>query len=202
MKIDIRADFKKAQRALGKLSNQVPFATSLAMNNTAVDIQTVEKVKIVSDLDEPTPQVIKSIRVQRSNKRNLNAAVFVLPAISEFLRFNIVGGVRAPRGQTEAVPVQIRLNKYGNIPGRRQNKIAKLLAKPDTFSGVVRGVPGIYQRGRGRMRNKTVKLLLAYESRTTYRPRFPFYRYAQQTLNRVWRRQFNVAISRALRSAR
>lgn len=202
MQISITSDFKKAQKALGRMSKQVPFAASLAMNKTAESIQSVEKRKIQSDLDRPTPAVVKSIRVQRSSKRYLNAAVFVLPAISNFLHYQVEGGTRAPRGRTEAVPVKIRLNKYGNIPARRQNKIAKLLARPDTFSGTVRGVPGIYQRGRGRMRNKKVKLLLAYENRISYRPRFPFYRYAQTTLNRVWRRQFNNAIARALRSAR
>lgn len=200
MQINVKADLRKAERFLLVMEKrQIPFATSLALNRTAEAIQRLEKRKIVQDLDRPTPQVVKSIRVQRSHKRRLTAAVFILPAISRFLRYQIHGGTRPPRGHTEAVPVKLGLNKYGNIAGRRQGKLKKLLAKPDTFSGTINGVSGIWQRGRGRMRNKRVKLLVAYETVTRYRPRFPFYRYAEDAARRAWPRQFVRAFRRAIR---
>lgn len=202
MKINIKGDVKKAQRFLIGQQKQIPFATSVAINKTAQSIQRVEKRKIRADLDRPTPQVVNSIRIKRSSKRDLTGAVFVLPAIARFLRWQIEGGFRAPRGFAEAVPVEQRLNKYGNIAGRRQGKIGKILAKPDVFSATINGVAGIWQRGRGRQRNKKVKLLIAYENRVRYIPRFPFYRYAEAMANRVWRKHFRSAISRALRSAR
>jgi hypothetical protein len=201
--VNIKVDLKKATRFLTQLQRkQIPFAASLAMNRTAQAIQKVEKSKIKTDLDNPTPQTVKSIRVKRSTKRDLTAAVFILPAISKFLKFQIEGGTRSPRGRTEAVPVGIRLNKFGNIIGRRQGKLKKTLARVDTFSATINGVAGIWQRGRGRRRNKEVKLLVAYENRVTYKPRFPFFRYAQRTLNRIWRAQFNQAMRQAMRGAR
>lgn len=196
----IKADIKKATRALDKMGRrQVPFATSVAINKTAVSIQRRAQSKITKDLDRPSPQVIKSIRVKRSTKRDLTGIVFILPAISRFLRYQIEGGTRPPRGKVEAVPVNIRLNKYGNIIGRRQGKLRKLLSQPDIFSGTINGVAGIWQRGKGGLKNKTVKLLAAYESSTQYDKRFPFYRYADDTAQRVWRRNFRIALARALR---
>ena len=198
--LNIKSDIKKATRFLTKMQKkQIPFATSLALNASAVSIQKVEKQKIVRDLDNPTPATVKSIRVSRSTKRNLNASVFVLPWAAKYLRYQIEGGTRAPRGRTEAVPVAIRLNKYGNIIGRRQGKLKKLIGRGDTFSATINGVSGIWQRARGKRRNKDIKLLVAYEQRVTYRARFPFYQYASNTLNRVWRGQFNRAMRRALK---
>ncbi len=200
MKINIKGDMKNARRVLGRLERQVPFATSVAMNRSAAKIQRFEKTMIRRDLDNPTPQVVKSIRVKRASKRDLEAAVFIIPAIAEFLRFQIDGGTRAPRGQVEAVPVNARLNRYGNIPGRRQGKIAKLIARPDTFVGEINGVAGVWRRKRPR--SAGLELLLAFERSVRYRPKFPFFRYAEVTLERVWVREFNRAIVFATKTAR
>ena len=198
--VNIKGDIKKATRFLTKVQKrQIPFATSLAINGTAKIVQANSKATMQKDLDNPTPATVKSVRVQYSSKRNLRAAVFIIPAVDKFLRYQIHGGTRSPRGRTEAVPVSIRLNKYGNIIGRKAGKLKKLLGRDDTFSGTIKGVAGIWQRGRGKMRNKTVKLLVAYESRTRYRPRWDFYKYALQAANRAWRKQFNIAMRRALR---
>ena len=198
MNINIKGDMKSAGRFLDKLQRrQIPFGTSLALNASAVKIQKLEKRMIQNDLDNPTPQVVKSIRVARSSKRNLEASVFIIAPIARFLQWQIEGGTRPARGRSEAVPVGTRLNKYGNIIGRRQGKIAKLLARPDTFSGTIRGVAGVWQRGKGRSRS--IKLLVAYYPRVQYRARFPFYRYASKALNRIWVREFRRGLARAMR---
>jgi hypothetical protein len=202
IKIDIKGDMKRASRFLGHQKKQIPFAASVAINRSAVKIQKLEKRKIVRDLDNPTPQTIKSIRVKRSSKRDLEAAVFILPAIARFLRYQIDGGTRPPRGRVEAVPVNARLNRYGNIPGRRQGKIAKLIQRPDTFIGTIRGITGVWQRGRGKSANKTVTLLIAFYRKTTYQKRFRFFKYAEDALSRIWAREFRRAVDSALRSAR
>ena len=198
--VNIKGDIKKATRFLTKVQKrQIPFATSLALNGTAALVQVDAKRTMQRDLDNPTPATVKAVRVQRSTKRQLKAAVFILPMVSKFLRWQIHGGTRSARGRTEAVPVSIRLNKYGNIIGRRQGKLKKLVGRDDTFSGTIKGVSGIWQRGRGKRRNKEVKLLVAYEPRVNYRARWPFYKYAVATVNKRWRGQFNLAMRRALR---
>ncbi len=201
MEFNITTDLKKASRALGALKNQVPYAASVAMNNTAVDILKAEQSAMRRELDAPRNSTVKGVRVERSHKRRLTASVFIIKHIDKFLRYQIKGGTRPARGRAEAVPVNIRLNRYGNIPGRRQGKIAKLLNRPDTFSGSVKGVAGVWQRGKGRMRG-SLKLLIAYEDMVAYKPRFHFYHHAERTARKVWARNFNKSISHAIGTAR
>lgn len=201
MQLKIQSDIDKAIKALGVMKKQVPFAASVAMNQTVVDIEKVEKGAMRRELDNPRPSTVKAVRISRSNKRSLKASVFILPAVDRFMRYQVVGGTRPPRGETEAVPFNIKLNKYGNIAGRRQGKISKLLARPDTFSGTIKGVAGIWQRGKGRNRS-AVTLLAAYENSTTYQPVFDFYRHASRTASARWPRNFNRAIRSAIRTAR
>jgi hypothetical protein len=201
MKINIKADMKAAQKVLGALKKQVAFAASVAINKTATDIQKVERSAIRRELENPTPSVVKSIRVNRSNKRNLTASVYVLPVINNFLRYQIVGGTRPPRGKAEAVPVNIKLNKYGNVPGRRQGKLRKLLARPDTFNATIKGVAGIYQRGKGK-NNRSITLLAGYEPSVRYSKRFYFYTHAGRTVAARWSRNFRQSIRAAIRTAR
>jgi hypothetical protein len=198
--IVIKDDIKAATQFLTKMQRQqIPFATTLALNATAMGIQKIEKSKIARDLDRPTKQVVNSIRVRRSTKRNLNASVFLLPWAHRFLKYQIHGGARGPRGIVEAVPVSMRLNKYGNIAGRRQGRLGKLINQADKFSATINGVAGIWQRGRGKQRNKKLKLLIAYERTINYSAKFPFYQYAARTVARTWRAQFRRALGGALR---
>lgn len=201
MQISMKSDIDKAIKQLGALGKQVPFAASVAINQTVKDIQKVEQAAIKRELDKPTPSTVKGIRVSRSSKRKLVGTVFIIPHIDKFLKYQIEGGTRPPRSKAEAVPVSIRLNKYGNIPGRRQGKLAKLLTRPDTFSATIRGVAGIWQRGKGRNRNR-VTLLVAYEKETKYSPAFKFYEHAERTTAKRWHRNFNKALSAAIRTAR
>lgn len=201
MQISIKADVDQAVKYLGRLQRQVPFAASVAMNKTAVEIQKVEQDAMRRELDEPRPSTVKGVRVKRSNKRNLVAAVFVIPAIDAFLRYQVHGGVRPPRSVTEAVPFNIPLNRYGNIPGRRTGKLQKLLNRQDTFTARINGVAGIWQRGKGR-NSRGVTLLVAFENRTRYRPRFRFYEHAVRTTRLRWHRNFRRALRQAIRTAR
>lgn len=202
LQFSVQSDIDKTIKQVGRFyAKQVPFATSVALNETATEVRAKEQRAIVQDLDNPTPQTVKGIRMFRSSKRKLTAGVFIIPHIDKFMRYQIHGGTRPPRSKTEAVPVQVRLNKYGNIPGRRQGKLGKLINRPDTFSGTIKGVAGIWQRGKGRNRHR-VTLLVAYEPRTRYKKRFDFYGHAQTTASKRWPRNFDRALKHAIRTAR
>ena len=198
MQLSIKADIRAAERALGTLAKQVPFAASVAINKTARDVRKVEQAAAKRELDEPRTSTIKGIRYQGSNKRHLVAAVFVVSHIDKFLRYQIHDGTLSPRTSAEALPVNVPLNEYCNIEGRRHGKLRKLEARQDTFRAVIGGLHGLWQRTKKR----GLKLLVAYEQRVSYRPRFRFYQHAERTVNRRWRHNFDAAIRQAIRTAR
>ena len=93
------------------------------------------------------------------------------------------------------VPAGVALNQYGNM-GR--NKIQQLLARRDTFSGVIHGVAGIWQRTK----KGPPKLLVRYQGKANYRPRLPFYQIARRTISETLGRNMGSAIDYAMRTAK
>ena len=73
------------------------------------------------------------------------------------------------------------------------------------------GVAGIWQRprrgrcsrgGSGTIGPSDLKLLVAYESRTHYQPRFDFYGIARRSVPKIVGREMDRAITKALQSAK
>lgn len=168
MQISIESELKRFEKDLTEIEKkQIPFATSVALNNTAVEAQKEAQRQMGKRLDRPTPFTKKGVRVKRSSKRNLQASVFIQDIQAEYLKYAIDGGTRKPKGRAIPVPQQIRLNKYGNMP---RNKIRSLLAREDVFVINNDESAGIYQR----MKNGTFKLLASFHSEAKYKKRYPF----------------------------
>jgi len=200
IQFNVKSDFSKAIKQLDAFAKQVPFAASVALNKTAKDIQKVEKAAIKRELNNPTASTVKGIRVQYSSKRKLTASVFIVSHVNKFLIYQIEGGKRTPTNKSEAVPFKnLKLNKYGNIAGRHRGKIAKLIARKDTFVGKVKGVDGVWKRSK---RGGGLKLLIAFEKSVQYSKRFKFYQHATRTASKRWGINFSRAISQAIRTAR
>lgn len=199
MEIDIKGDMRAARRNLKNTQRrQIPFATMTAINQTLFDIRAYEMSKMRIDLHEPTDQVVKSVRVEKANKRTLTGRVYFADWAEGFMRLQIEGGTRRPRGKVEALPRDIKLNVRGNIPGRRTGKIGKLLRRADTFEGRRGNIVGIWQRTR-----RGLKLLLEYQNRDLrYAAIYPFYRYADIEARRRWPRNFQRALQFALTTMR
>jgi hypothetical protein len=194
----------------------MPFAAALGLTMTAKKVAKVEQRMMVRQLDRPTPFTIKCVRWQGANKADfktgrLHSRVYLMPTQAEYLRFQIEGGTRTPKGTAIAVPTSnVKLNRYGNLAGG-QGRIKRLLAKKNTFQGTINGVAGIWQRpkrgkrssgGSGTMGQSGLKLLVAYESSTQYQPRFDFYGIAQRSVRTNIGKEMDKAIGRALRSAK
>ena len=94
------------------------------------------------------------------------------------------------------VPVNQRRNKYGNMP---RGALKRALAKPEVFSGKVKGVGGIWQRPKATARGarRGLKLLAAYQSSARYRPRLSFVPRAELKA----RKEIGPAIARRLAQA-
>ena len=173
---------------------QLPFATAKALTDTAKDVQRTVTREIDAVFDRPIPFTRKAIGITYANKRTLTSKVFIKDIQAAYLDLEIIGGTRTPKGRALVLPVDQPTNQYGNLP---RGKVKALLARADTFSGRVRGIPGIWQRTR-----KGLKLLIAYRPRASYRKRFPFYEIAARQVQLSLPRNFQAALAQAVRSAR
>jgi len=192
MNINVKSDIDKLKKKLTNIQHkQIPFAASQAINDTAVDAQKALKVQAPKKLDRPTRSTINSFRVKRSTKRNLTGEVFILPWAWAYLKYQIEGGTRRASGQGTGVPVNARLNKFGNIPARKKG----LVKKKSQFIATIRGIAGVWERtGRG---GKTLKLVTAFEKSVQYSKRFAF----KKIVGGVVKNKFNKHMNRRLQSA-
>lgn len=202
--IEMRVDTREIERRLNRLAGtQLPFAVALGINDTATIVKADEQAQLERDLDRPTPFTKKGMFIARANKRRLSGVVGFKRIQSEYLGVQARGGKRRPKKRAVVVPVGQRRNKYGNMP---RGALKRALAKPNVFSGKVKGTAGIWQRpdrGRrydgtyGTKRRNGLKLLAIYQDRVSYRARFDFYDRARTTAGR----EIGPAIARNLRRA-
>ncbi len=190
------ADMRKLTKKLSDLEKkQIPFASSLALNKLAVLGQRAAVRGLSIHLHEPTPFTKRGIRVGRSNKRNLVALVYVHDKQAEYLRYQVYGGTRKPRGRAALIPVNEKLNKYGNIPA---NRLRKRLFSKDVFVRSNRPDAGIYQR----LSNGKLKLLISFKSQASYQSRYPFKNIVVTEVQRYVESAFRAAMQQAIATAK
>lgn len=217
MKLTISIDTRPLARALGDLgTRQIPFATASALTAAAKQAQQDVTAALPSIFDQPTPFTLRAIGTTSASKRDLTATVFVKDKQAQYLALEETGGTRLPANIAVVVPADIKLNRYGNMA---KGAIKRLLQRPDTFSGTVHGIPGIWQRPpRGTRRGggqgtkgalnsvqgfrTGLTLLVRYQSSTSYRPRFGFARRVQASVTASLPRLFAAALAKALATAR
>jgi len=193
--INLRSNLKQLTKNMDDIAQkQIPFAMALTLTKTVQSAQRSEKIAMDRQLDRPTPFTKRGVAIQKATKTNWQAQVFIKDIQAEYLKWVVEGGTRKPKNKAHLLPVTLKRNKYGNIP---RGKVQKLLQRADVFSGVVKGVAGIYQRTR-----RGTQLLLAFEPVVKYKPQYKFYEVAEKRIEQVIGRQFSLAMVRALKSAR
>ena len=236
MQINLKADTKKLTKHLSYVQKQqIPFATSKALNDVAFDARLSIQNALPIRLDRPTKGLIKSVIVEKSKKKHLIALVgFAGKGFSktkwrespaEIMIRHIKGGIRKPKSSSQLrIPSDtkgggIKLNKFGNIAGKKA-KIQKMSADKDKFfsgipigdyskkdAGIWERTPANSKRATGTKAKKwkaTGKIVqrIAFEPFTKYTGgRFPLSSIVQKTVNRKYKTRFNVALAEALRSA-
>jgi hypothetical protein len=203
----IRADFDRAERMLSDIGRkQLPFASAMALNDTAGDVKGAEEQSIGRTFDRPTPFTQRGVYVRRASKSRLYAEVGVKRVQAGYLRRQVTGGVRTPEGAALLVPVSARLNKYGNLP---KTALKRARSRTDVFvasrsAEETRHLPpGVYQRGRKRRgKQGGPKLLVAFEDRASYTPRWNFQDLAMRRARDRFRRHFLARFRQAMASAR
>jgi hypothetical protein len=207
---------------------RLPFAISKALNDTAYQARAELMKQAPRKMDKPTPFTVRGFRVKQSHyKRDLDAVVYIagtpgyyaesgrdggIADRTKYMTFMIDGGTRLPKGKAIPVPVNVKINKYGNMGSRT---VQSLLKRKDTFSGVPRGArwtqahAGIWQRGeykdgkgwasmRGKKKASSIKMLVAWEPRTQYNRQFPFDAIVNNVVRKRFTGNFRLSLTKAL----
>lgn len=193
--ISVKSNIKELSKQVKGFADQIPFATSRALNATAFHARMEAIKQLHRDIDRPTPYTVGGFRYQNSNKRNLTAAVYIMPSRWEYLQYQVSGGTRKAKNRVIAVAAGVKRNKYGN-PSR--GALKRMLTRKDTFSGNVRGVSGIWQR------TKTgIKLIYSYQDSVSYKSgRYRYKESIENTVKKQFNTHFNKSIKQAIKTAR
>lgn len=217
--IDIKVDssgIDKARLFVAQINNQLPFATSVALNQTARDVQQALKQQTTQSFVNPVAYTRNAFRYTKSTKASLVAEVF--PDKSRrYFPTEIFGGTRRgkkyegfirglsngalPRGRM--VPTKVAINAAGNPKRSLFGQISTGLSTTSRggfFIGTPRGdgrAPGVYRRSR----EKLIPYFLVVDE-PKYEARFPMERIGNQAAARVFPSHLSNAIDRAMKSAR
>jgi len=202
MKISIDSNVKEVTKGLKRFQKkQIPFATSLAINNTLLALAGTPKkmgilgIQLDKKLDRPTPKTKKGFFVIRATKKKLIGILKIKDFVEDYLKFQIDGGIRSS-GHRFAIPTRnSKLNKFGNIIGKRTG----LIKKNTQFFGTVNGITGVFERTN---KNKKIKLIHVLAKSATYKPKFPFYKIGGGYIANKFNDHFVDAMRKALRTAK
>lgn len=194
--IRIESNAPELRRLMRQHAGQIPFATSRAINATAKDVKRNTEKRMRRVFDRPTPFTMRGVFTQFSTKRRLIARVGIKDRQAEYLGIQETGGTRSPKAGRKALVVasEARRNQYGNLS---RNQVRRLLARPDTFSGRIGGVGGIWQRFHGQLH-----LLVVWAPKAKYERRFGFREEARRTARTTFRGNFEREFRAAVRRAR
>jgi hypothetical protein len=213
--INITPNISALQKTFAGLkAKQMPFAASLALNNLAKGVVVEEKGLVAETFDSPTPFTQNAYRIEVATKTNLMAVVAAKDIQAEYLEPYVDGGNRSLGGKRGMlVPVGEPTNQYGNLT---RTKLQQLKGRPNVFIGpvVIRGkvINGVWQRQSASKAGKRrrgapkqrgpLKLLIMFKDTTPAPKQLDFYGRAIAYVRNNAAREFDLAIRRALATAR
>ena len=174
---------------MAKVRKDLAFVEAAALTDTVKDAAKIVPAEMDRQIDRPTKFTRDSVRIIPAKKTRLVAGVAIKDIQARYLHWIYRGGTRKPKRRAIVVPVKASRNKHGNLTRRYMQK---QLAKPNTFSGRVGKVAGLWQR----MRNGRLKLLVAYEAKATYEKSFDpgpaIFRCARRRFPVYYKRRFDA----------
>lgn len=211
---------------------QLPFATSYAINTVARKVRDAEKEEIKRVFDEPTRWTVNSIFINPSSKNDLEAVVWLkdwapkgTPA-ADYLQPHIQGGPRQLKRYEKAlkrkgmlkageytVPANtFKKNRYGNISqGQYTKMLSNVGAQNDIWqnSRDSKKIQYFVRRDGAPMDgiwrkqgNKLEPFLLFTNKAPTYRAIYNFEAVANRTIATEMPEAFRLAMEKAMESAR
>lgn len=218
---------EEAAKRSSVLAKQLPFATSLALNEVAFKARTALNGSTRQYFNAPTKFTETAFLVQKSKKTDLLAIVFANNQDgrnrARYLRYGIQGGQRVAKGferffagadndgtlppGTTLLPTSlVKTTAQGNVSIATLRSISKGLSTTNKrggfFVGTPRGAgnrpPGIYRRSREQL----FPYFIAASSAPRYTGRFPIQDVGSKVINRNWIAELESALERALSTAR
>jgi hypothetical protein len=155
--------------------NQIPFATSLALNNVAYLMLNRSRQQLKSVFDRPTPLIQGATRYKKSTKKDLEAVISIDPKREGVLKTHELGGGRGlqglevvmrhrgllPSGYRVVPAKQLPLDAYGNPQAKFVKEAKEAIASGKWWRSPTRRLfvipigssahlsPGIYEEAKG-----------------------------------------------------
>lgn len=226
LQLTINQDLSRATAWSQTVAKQLPFATSVAINNVAFDARKSLNAGTKGAFNVPVKFTQSAFLVQKSKKRELTAYVFAQDKAGKdrarYLRFGVKGGSRPQKGMDvffeRGVPNDgtipagayfmptslVKTNASGNVTQATLKRISKGLsgdARGGFFIGTPKGgnrPPGIYRRSREQL----FPYFIATTDRPDYTGRFNIETIGGKVIQRNFGKHFNAALSKALSTAK
>ena len=225
--LSIDQDLSRATAWTKAVQKQLPFATSVAINNVAFDARKAINAGTKGAFHVPVKFTQTAFLVQKSKKRTLAAFVYAQDKKGKdrarYLRFGIAGGTRPQKGLdryfANAVPNDgtipagaffmptslVKTNASGNVTQATLRRISKGISgdpRGGFFIGTPKGgnrPPGIYRRSREQL----FPYFIATTDKPDYRAgRFNIESIGAKVIERRFGFHFNQALSKALSTAK
>ena len=224
--LSIDQDLSRATAWTKAVQKQLPFATSVALNNVAFDARKAINAATRGAFNAPVKFTQTAFLVQKSKKSTLAAFVYAQDKAGKdrarYLRFGIRGGTRPQKGMDayfeNAVPNDgtipagayfmptslVKTNASGNVTQATLRRISKGISgnsRGGFFIGTPRGgsrPPGIYRRSRLKLH----PYFIATTDRPDYTGRFNIESVGAKVIERRFGIHFNAALSKALSTAK
>ena len=203
MQVDIKTNYKHLVKELDDVAKkQVPFATSSAINNTLFGLRKVMGQQAEHYMKKPTAFTKRGFLVEKSKYKGwkqLRGMLYIRPEVLEYLQYTIDGGIETAKRK---IPIpytwggNVKMNKYGNIIGKRFG----LIKNKRQFIATIKGISGVWERGYrfADGSQSKPKLLIAFRASAQYEPLFPYFKIGEGYIKNNFNKKFAKAIEYAL----
>lgn len=203
--INVQVDTKEALDYLQRLSTQMPYATSLALNRVANKGQAAARAGIQRTFTLRRPQfllnTVKINREDRATKTRLDVTVRIDPERDILAKFE-AGGSKTPRdGRHIAIPTNNVRRTKADIVTKGQRPRILLDSKSAAKGRIFKTAAGIFQR-IGNKAASTVRMLYLFRSSVRLRPQLNFVTNVTTAVKESWVAEMTQAFNDAERTAR
>lgn len=194
--IKINTNERQVKKELSLFKKKhAPQAMANAINNVGHKVVKAEIAQLTKKLDRPTPFTTKSVVMPKkfqAKPNDLAALVFVKDIAAKYLRYVYEGGIENANKTSMLVPVTSaggeRLNKFGNIIGKRNNKA-------DAPSKIYYANNALWKNvGKGKS-----KLLAVSKPFIKHRKFLDFFKIGKSVVDSTYKKELDKEIKKALR---